>query len=186
MKKIKTTLTGILLVVLVPILFFCTVVLIDSYKNPDEVPSFFGWKPLIVMSGSMESEIYAGDVAVVKEVDVNQLKEKDIIAFKDGDVVITHRIIDVMDDNGTKKFVTKGDNNNAEDEGYVSAEQIEGLYQFKINKMGDAAMYIQTPIGMLICLSIPLALLMLLQMFDSNGNKKRETEDKGEKHEKEN
>lgn len=186
MKKIKTVLSGILLVILVPILFVCAVILMDSYKNPNEVPSFFGWKPLIVLSGSMEPEIYSGDVAVVKEVDVKKLKERDIIALKDGNVVITHRIVDIVEENGTRKFKTKGDNNNVEDSEYVLAEQVEGIYRFKIDKMGDAAMYIQTPMGMLICLSIPLALLMLLQMFDSNGNKKRETEDEGEKHEKEN
>ena len=55
------------------------VILINSFTHPDEIPSFFGWKPFIVLSGSMESEIYAGDLAVVKESD--SVKQGDIITY---------------------------------------------------------------------------------------------------------
>jgi signal peptidase len=140
--------------------------------HPDEVPSFFGWKPFIVMSGSMQTEIYSGDIAVVKEVDTSTLKENDIIAFKENDLVVTHRIIRIEEEDGVTKFITKGDNNNAEDSGYVIAEQVEGLYQFKISRLGNLAIFIQTPIGMVICLSIPLILLILVQAIDVRKSKK--------------
>ncbi len=184
MKKIKIILSSIILVILVPILFLCSVILIDSFMKPDEVPSFFGWKPFIVLSGSMETEIYPGDVVVVKEVDTNEIKENEIIAFKKNDVVITHRVVDIIKENGTTKFKTKGDNNNTEDSGYVLAEQVEGVYQFKIKSLGNFAMFTQTPVGMLICLSIPSGMLLLIQMLDSHGHKKNS--EKGEKHEREN
>lgn len=176
MKKLKVVLSSIVLVILAPILFVSLVILINSYTNPDEVPSFFGWKPFIVLSGSMETEIYSGDVAVVKEVDISEVKENDIIAFKEDNVVITHRVIDIVEENGTIKYKTKGDNNNVEDNGYVLAEQVEGIYQFKIRRLGNLAMFAQTPIGMIVCLSIPLGLLLLIQMIDSRGNKKSQKE----------
>lgn len=172
MKKLKVVLSSIVLVILAPILFVSLVILINSYTNPDEVPSFFGWKPFIVLSGSMETEIYSGDVAVVKEVDLKEINKNDIIAFKEDDIVITHRVIDIINENGTIKYKTKGDNNNVEDNGYVLAEQVEGIYQFKIRRLGNLAMFAQTPIGMIVCLSIPLGLLLLIQMLDSRGNKK--------------
>ena len=175
-KKLKVVLSSIVLVILAPILFVSLVILINSYTNPDEVPSFFGWKPFIVLSGSMETEIYSVYVAVVKEVDLKEISKNDIIAFKDDEIVITHRVIDIINENGTIKYKTKGDNNNVEDSGYVLEEQVEGKYQFKVRRLGNFAMFAQTPIGMIVCLSIPIGLLLLIQMIDSRGNKKSQKE----------
>ena len=110
------------------------------------------------------------------EIDIIAQKD-DIIAFKEDGIVITHRIIQVIDNDGSgiKKYITKGDNNNVKDNGYVVGEQIEGVYKFRIEGLGNLAMFIQTPIGMLVCLSIPLGILLLIQMSD---NRKMQEEQK--------
>lgn len=180
MGKLKKVVSILILIILLPILFVNGVILVNSFIHPDEIPSFFGWKPFIVLSGSMETEIYAGDVAVVKETDISSLKKGDIIAFKSGDIVITHRIYDIIQEDGETKYITKGDNNNAEDNGYVLPEQIEGIYQFKISRLGNLAMFVQTPVGMIVCLSIPFIILVLLQVVDSKRNQKY-IEEKGNK-----
>ena len=162
----KKIISILLLIILLPILLVNSVILINSVINPDEVPSFFGWKPFIVLSGSMESEIFAGDIAVVRETD--EFKKNDIIAFKTEDnIVITHRIVDVVLEDGLNKYVTKGDNNNTEDRGYVYEEDIEGVFVFKISRLGNVAMFIQTPVGMISCLSIPILILIVLQYIDN-------------------
>ncbi len=171
MKKFKSILTIIVMIILLIILFVSGVILINSYTKPNEVPSFFGWKPFIVLSGSMETQIMTGDVVVVKEVDTAVLKEGDIIAFKDDEVVITHRIERIEQVDGETRYITKGDNNNTEDNGYVLQNQVEGLYQFRVARLGNLAMFIQTPIGMVVCISIPLIMLALLQLFDSRKEK---------------
>ena len=180
MGKLNKVVCIIILIILIPILFVNGVILVNSFIHPDEIPSFFGWKPFIVLSGSMETEIYAGDVAVVKETDTASLKKGDIIAFKSGEIVITHRIYDIIQEEGETRYITKGDNNNAEDNGYVLPEQIEGVYQFKISRLGNIEMFIQTPIGMIVCLSIPFIILVLLQVVDSKRNQKY-IEEKGNK-----
>ena len=180
MGKLKKVVSIIILIILIPILFVNGVILVNSFIHPDEIPSFFGWKPFIVLSGSMETEIDAGDVAVVRETDTASLKKGDIIAFKSGEIVITHRIYDIIQEEGETRYITKGDNNNAEDNGYVLPEQIEGVYQFKISRLGNIAMFIQTPIGMIVCLSIPFIILVLLQVVDSKRNQKY-IEEKGNK-----
>ena len=172
MGKLKKVVSIIILIILIPILFVNGVILVNSFIHPDEIPSFFGWKPFIVLSGSMETEIYAGDVAVVKETDTASLKKGDIIAFKSGEIGITHRIYDIIQEEGETRYITKGDNNNAEDNGYVLPEQIEGVYQFKISRLGNLAMFIQTPIGMIVCLSVPFIILVLVQIVDSKRNQK--------------
>lgn len=168
MKKIISI---IVIIVLLPVLFINGVILVNSILKPDEIPSFFGWKPFIVLSGSMETEIYPGDLAVVKEVDLTTLKENDIVAFKSGEIVITHRIVDIINENDETKYITKGDNNNTQDIGYVYPDDIEGKYQFKISKIGNFAMFVQTPVGIVACLSIPILLLLILQVIDSSKEK---------------
>lgn len=178
MKKI---LSIICIIILLPVLFVNAVILINSWVHPNEIPSFFGWKPFIVLSGSMESEIYSGDIVVVKEVDKKKLKVNDVIAFKNDDIVVTHRIVEIVNENGTTKYITKGDNNNTQDKDYVLPENVEGLYQFKVSNLGNLAMFIQTPTGMLVCLSIPILLLILVQVSENAKNKKYIKEEVGKK-----
>lgn len=168
----KKVISIIIIIILLPILFVNGVILIDSIVNPNKIPSFFGWKPFIVLSGSMETEIYAGDLAVVQDVGTNDLRVNDVIAFKSGDVVVTHRIIEIINEDGQIKYKTKGDNNNTEDIGYVLPSQVEGLYKFKLSNIGNLAMFMQTPTGMIACLSIPLLLLILLHMKESKEDRK--------------
>ena len=171
MQKIKKAISIIVVLILIPILLMSIVILVDSYTHPNEVPSFFGWKPFIVLSGSMETQISAGDIVVVKEIDTNELKKGDIIAFKDGNIVITHRIDEVTEIDGKTQYITKGDNNNTQDIGYVLPEQVEGVFKFKIARLGNIAMFIQTPLGMIVCLSIPIIIIILLQTTDSKKEK---------------
>lgn len=171
MQKIKKAISIIVILILLPILLMSIVILVDSYTHPNEVPSFLGWKPFIVLSGSMETQISAGDIVVVKVIDTNELKKGDIIAFKDGNIVITHRIDEVTEIDGKKQYITKGDNNNTQDIGYVSPEQIEGVFKFKVSRLGNLAMFIQTPLGMIVCLSIPIIIIILLQTADSKKEK---------------
>ncbi len=171
MQKAKKVLSIIVLIILIPILLISLVILINSYVRPNEVPSFLGWKPFIVLSGSMETQISAGDLVVVKQVDTNTLKKGDIIAFKENDIVITHRIDEIIQEENTTKYITKGDNNNTQDMGYVVPEQIEGKYEFKIARLGNLAMFTQTPLGMIVCLSIPILILIVIQIKDSKKDK---------------
>ena len=168
----KKAISIIVVIILLPILFVNSVILIDSLIHPDEVPSFFGWKPFIILSGSMESEIMPGDIAIVQEIDVDKLKVGDVIAFKSEDIVITHRISEIKKENGIIKYITKGDNNNTDDMDAVLQKQVEGIYKFRIPKLGNLAIFIQTPIGMLVGLSIPLILLIILHKKESIDNKK--------------
>ena len=64
------------MIILCGTLFASGVILINSYIRPNEVPAFFGGKPFIVLSGSMETQIMTGDIAVVKDVNTNELQEQ--------------------------------------------------------------------------------------------------------------
>lgn len=173
LSKVKKVINIIIIVILLIILFVCGTILVNSYIHPEEVPSFFGWKPFIVLSGSMQAEIDPGDIVVVQEVDTSTLQVGDIIAYKtDDDIVITHRIVDIVEDEGETKLVTKGDNNNANDSNYVELSQVEGIYKFKVSRLGNLAIFIQTPTGIISCLSVPILILIIIQFVDMRRDKK--------------
>ena len=57
--------------------------IISSYTNKDDIPSFGKHIPFIIQSGSMEGTIEAGDIIVTKRIDPKDIKVDDIITFFD-------------------------------------------------------------------------------------------------------
>lgn len=164
-KKILSILAILICIVLIPLLVMNLTIIVKSYTNPDEVPDFFGIKPFIVVTGSMEGTIDAGDLVITKNVDPATLQVGDIISYREGESVITHRIVDLTEQEGAPAFVTKGDANNAEDTNPVTYDQVESIYMFNIAGMGNVAMYMQTPTGMLAFVGIPLCCFILYDII---------------------
>ena len=107
LQKIVGAVGIALCVVFVPLLLINVTLIVKSYTSPDKVPDFFGYKPFIVLSGSMEPSIMTGDMVFVKETDPDSLKVGDVIAYKSGSAVVTHRIVEVKSENGETRYVTQ-------------------------------------------------------------------------------
>jgi len=145
-----TVISGLILLALI-----IGIIFIQTKVNPDKIPTVLGYKPFVVLSGSMETEIYKGDLVIVKNVNPSSLKKNDIIAFKDkAGYVVTHRIVEVKKDNGKYQFITKGDNNNKNDAGHVEENDIEGVYKFKISGAGDIVLIMQKPVTLIFVLIV--------------------------------
>lgn len=69
----------------------------------------FGYSFFIVKTGSMEPEIIAGELIIVKKQD--DYKKDEIITYKENDIYVTHRIVEKKENS----YVTKGDANNEND-----------------------------------------------------------------------
>lgn len=161
LHKVMTVIAIILIIILVPLLIVNLTLIIKGNLDPDNPPAFGKYVPMVVLSGSMqdgrENCISIGDLIFVKRVDPDTLKKDDIIAFKEGDYVVTHRINQVTKDkNGKTVYVTKGDANNTVDLYTVSQSSVVGIYVGRIAKIGNFAIWLQTPLGMLIVVGIPL------------------------------
>ena len=86
------------------------------------IPIIFGWKPLVVISGSMEPTLNVGGLLYYKKIDLNDFKKDDILVFKSGKHIVSHRVVE-------KKefcFVTKGDANNNIDNNVVNNSYVLG------------------------------------------------------------
>lgn len=137
-KRVSNWLIIVACIVLVPILILNLAIMYQANTNKDEVPSVFGYKPFIVLSGSMESKIHKGDLIITKIIDPATLETDDVIAFRDAEETITtHRIIDIVEREGVTYFVTKGDNNSSQDQNLVEFEDVEGIYIGRIPSIGS-------------------------------------------------
>lgn len=161
LQKIMGAVGIALCVVFVPLLLINVTLIVKSYTSPDKVPDFLGYKPFIVLSGSMEPSIMTGDMVFVKETDPDSLKVGDVIAYKSGSAVVTHRIVEVKSENGETRYVTQGDANNAADQSLVKPADVEGIYQRRVAGAGNLAMFMQTTTGMILFVVCPLVLFVL-------------------------
>ena len=161
LQKIVGAVGIALCVVFVPLLLINVTLIVKSYTSPDKVPDFLGYKPFIVLSGSMEPSIMTGDMVFVKETDPDSLKVGDVIAYKSGSAVVTHRIVEVKSETGETRYVTQGDANTAADQSLVKPADVEGIYQRRVAGAGNLAMFMQTTTGMILFVVCPLVLFVL-------------------------
>jgi len=123
-----------------------------------DLASINGYATLEVVSGSMEPTIDTGDLIVINQKD-KKYNKNDIITFKDvNSSYVTHRIIKI----DGKKIITKGDNNNSKDEGYITKDKIVGKYVFKINKMGFLVKSIKNPVTLTIIFIIGIIICIII------------------------
>lgn len=162
-----TMLIGILLcVALIPLLVVNVTLIAKSFINTEEIPDFMGYKPFIVLSGSMEPAVMTGDLVITQSVDPAALQAGDVIAYRYGqETVITHRIRQVTEKDGLRAFITKGDANNVEDNVMPTEDLVEGKLLWTLPGIGNAAMFLQTPYGLLIAAGVPLLLYLLVDLL---------------------
>jgi len=136
-QKIKNKIKIIAYIILIPMLIYNITLIFQAIIKPNETPSFLGIKMYVIISGSMQPELDIGDIVVVKNVEKNELKEGDIISFRKGQTVVTHRITEVLEQGNEIQFKTKGDNNNVEDLDKVKEKDVEGKVVQKISYLGN-------------------------------------------------
>lgn len=165
-KKHKTlNIIGIILcVILIPILLFNLTIIVKSFTNKDAVPDVGGWFPLIVLTDSMYPVIESGDLIICQTVEPETVQVGDVISFFDpagnGTSIVTHRVIEVVNEGGALMFRTQGDNNNTEDKVLVGAQDVVGTYKSRIAAAGHVAMFMQTTTGLIVCVVLPILLLI--------------------------
>ena len=133
-----------------------------------------GMQVFTVLSGSMEPTYHTGSIIYVKKIATEDIQPGTVITFMlDEDTVATHRVTAVVpdeEDPTVVRFRTKGDANNTEDEP-ISADQIIGQYSGRIPKVGDFALFLQKPLGMVIFIGVPVCAFVVWDIL----RRRRET-----------
>jgi len=144
-QKILVVLLGI---ILIGNLYLLTMQLV--FKQ--ELPTIFGFGQVIVISGSMEPTISAGDLLIIRE--QSQYQVDDIVTYEWGNSLCTHRIVSIEGD----QMITKGDANNTTDEPTPIA-LINGKVVFSIPGFGNFILFLKTPFGLLLIALTAIALV---------------------------
>ena len=131
----------------------------------------FGIVPYVILSGSMEPTIKTGSLCFInKKVDVQEIKKKDVIAFKlDDGTLVTHRVDKINKDG----IITKGDNNKRVDDGVVTANNYVGKNIFWIPKVGYIVMAFQSTRGKIVLITCVVLLFVVGMLFGDDTKKKK-------------
>ena len=179
--KVGNIIGVVLCVILIPILLANVTMIVKGLINPNKVPSIGGYSPLIVLTDSMFPDIKSGDLIITKAADAKDVKVGDVISFFDpdgsGTSVLTHRVVELVEEDGKLFFRTKGDANNSEDPSLAPAENLIGLYQSKINGAGNVAMFLQSTPGLIVCIGVPLVLLVGFELLRRRNYEKSKNDD---------
>lgn len=169
--KIINTIVDII-VVLILIVSILMVVLSLTTKSQG-VPNIFGYAPMSVESYSMEPTINKGDLIIGKvtnDIDY-EYKVGDIVTFPieiDGiQTFNTHRIIEVIPDDGITYYKTQGDNKDtnpvADDEMQTSSSIVAVYTGTKIPAIGNIFGFIRTQLGFFLCVLLPMILFFVYE-----------------------
>ena len=127
----------------------------------------FGFEIFTVLSGSMEPVYMTGSIIYVKEVDADELSVGDDLTFRvEGGTVVTHRIIEIAEEEGKTLFYTKGVANDIADASPVSEDRIIGKPVFTIPGFGYFVAYIQSSSGRFATIAAGAMLLLSVILPD--------------------
>lgn len=101
------------------------------------ISGFCGIHKYLVVSGSMEPSLYAGDLVFVNSnVTFEDVQLGDVVIFQYGNMNVIHRVVEEALINGKRHLKTKGDNNKQAD-GYLTTEENYcGVAMYHIPKIG--------------------------------------------------
>ena len=99
---------------------------------------YFKYYAVAIASGSMVPNINKGDIVIVEKIDgkYNELEVGQVIAFKYNEVIVVHRLINIIEDNGHYYFYTKGDANSDPDNYAIEENMIIGTVDLRIPYLG--------------------------------------------------
>jgi signal peptidase len=193
MKKVLKRIGSIAIDILIIIVFIVSSLVVVASITANRTggqPSVMGYVFSSVQTNSMQGTIDKGDFVVGKLIDDDtEIKVGDIISFYDyfqgKQIVITHRVVEILDPNIDPGYITQGDNEKMSDDIVKSRNDIQSVYKFRIPFLGGFIDFLKTPLGFILCLVLPLLGFIAWQAYKLVSlylkSKKLELEEEAEK-----
>ena len=130
-----------------------------------------------VVTESMVPKYKVGDMLLARRVDTNTLAVGDDIVYlgREGtfnDKIVTHQIIQIDEENGIRKFHTKGIANIIEDP-VITSDQIYGKILTKLNILSFLGRITSNQYGFYFIIIIPTVILVFQIFMDVVNSKKK-------------
>ncbi len=175
-KTLKKAL-NILFYVVIVIVFVYAMFALFSQKEDNSI-NFLGISSMSVQSDSMFPTFKEGDLIFIKtDFDVNDLVKGDVITYRDSLITSeglvefynTHRIDEVVDTGGLKRFITKGDNNLTIDARQITSAEIYGVWTGRtwagFGSFADGATdFLKSSLGFFLFIVVPCLALLVYEV----------------------
>mgnify|MGYP004655501671 CR=1 FL=1 len=176
-SKLQAILSWVLLIVMAGLLVF-TIFRVAESKKTGEGVFLLGYRPVLVLTGSMEPYMMTNGIALTKEVDsLDDIAVGDVVTYHvmndDGKkLLITHRIVAI--DDGL--IYTKGDNNNVIDGYPLTMDNVEAKVVGVFNGTAWLAAKWATTAGKIMLICFLAAIILLCYTVKAiRASKKEET-----------
>ncbi len=153
--------------ILIPMVLISLSITYQVLRHPEKVPDVFGFKFFLVFDDTIDNTLKYGDLTITKEIDAAELKNGDIIAFRNNmDTVSIRRINEIHEiteksdtskDEGnkaTKSFSVITAENEIEENKKTKDNKVEGILVNRIPKIGLIIYIIQQPVIMICLITI--------------------------------
>lgn len=155
LKVVSITINIILWSILALILALILSLAISGKKEDKMI---FGVGFYQVLSGSMQPEIFTGDVIIAKKTTTDDIREGDNLVFKHGDIVVTHKLIEKRADG---MLIMHGIANSEGANEIISFDKVIGRQALCIKKLGFALDFLREPFGFILIIALPLVGLII-------------------------
>ena len=154
MSKVISFILNMFLILMIIVIIIGAYYMYQIKIQKKEYANIFGYSFFEVATGSMSPTIEVGDVVITKI--TKDVKKNDVIVYKDGESIITHRLIEKNE----KEIITRGDANNSEDKP-IEENMIIGQVIKIIPQLGTWQKILSSPeiLGLIIMLIIILSII---------------------------
>lgn len=174
MKVVKKILNIVIDIIVILILAISVLIVTLSLTSKSSgVPTIFGIAPLSVQSDSMKDTFKTNDLIFCEITNDPSYEYQvgDVVSFPikiDGvQILNTHRIVDVINDDSITYYQTQGDNrgtNPEPDEDLQTSSTIVAKYTGnKISGVGAVLSFLRTQLGFFLCVLLPMIIFFVYE-----------------------
>ena len=170
-KKVINILIDIVVVIILIISLFIVVISITSKSSG--IPNIFGYAPLSVMSDSMSPTFEEGDMIISRQVDPSSINVEvgDVVTFpfeiEGQNVYNTHRVVEIIKDDGITYYKTQGDNKTTNPEPDTELQNVTTVKAVwtgaRIPNVGRFLNFIRTQLGFFLVILLPMILFFVYE-----------------------
>lgn len=141
------------------------IIIVGQSRITGQEPSLFGHRIYIVESGSMVPTLPIGSMIIIKETPASEIQKNDVVTYysTNGDVKITHRIVEVKANN--EGFLTRGDANNTEDASVLKGDRVIGKLALMIPYIGTIFGILNGKIGIILIILLAGMWIMIPRLL---------------------
>lgn len=175
---------GNILYALALIIVILILILVLIQRVSDNNMALGGIRIYNVATGSMIPEYQVGDILISKEVEPEEIKIGDDVTYisKENGKLITHRVVNIREENGKYYFITRGISNTADDK-EISEDQIYGKVIYKPVILSSINKIIKNMYAFYFLIIVPMAIIiakMLVNFIINREEARLEKERKNE------